>query len=259
MNQDFINYLNVIPGMSVYFAAGMLIFLRFIGFMSLAPVFGRKDIPTILKLSFALLMTIAFVGILEPAKPPANSSYFVLMVLNFVFGSLIGFIAQCVFAAISAAGDMMNTQMGLSSSMMFDPNLKTQSTIMGAFFSLMGTLIFINIGGLYWLFAAFQRSFEVFPLFSTSLPLAKIISMKYLILLTGNVLFIGLQFAAPILIATLGQDIILGIISKTAPQINVFQLSFLFKPVMGVAILMIIMPILINIINDYFIYFSKIY
>ena len=69
----------------------------------------------------------------------------------------------------------------------------------------------------------------------------------------------GLQIASPVLLATMGQDIILGVISKTAPQINVFQLSFLFKPVFGVAILMWIMPILIDIINDYFTSFSNIF
>jgi len=71
-------------------------------------------------------------------------------------------------------------------------------------------------------------------------------------MLTGNVLFIGMQIAAPVLLATLGQDIILGIISKTAPQVNVFQLSFLFKPVLGAAILIWILPILVNVITDFF-------
>ena len=69
----------------------------------------------------------------------------------------------------------------------------------------------------------------------------------------------GLQIASPVLLATLGQDIILGVISKTAPQVNVFQLSFLFKPVVGAAILVWIMPMLVNIINDYFLSFANIF
>ena len=66
------------------------------------------------------------------------------------------------------------------------------------------------------------------------------------------ILFFGLQIASPVLLATLGQDIILGLISKTAPQVNVFQLSFLFKPVFGAAIMVWILPMLVNIITDYF-------
>ena len=109
------------------------------------------------------------------------------------------------------------------------------------------------------MFSAFERSFTLFPIYNTTLPLDKILSMDYLTLITGNVLYIGLQIAAPIFVATLGQDIILGIISKTAPQVNVFQLSFLFKPVLGTAILLFIMPILLNVINDYLTYFSNIF
>ena len=83
--------------------------------------------------------------------------------------------------------------------------------------------------------------------------------MPYLMEITSNVLYMGLQIASPILLATLGQDLILGIISKTAPQVNVFQLSFLFKPVMGAAILIWILPMIMNIITDYFNSFSQIF
>ena len=116
----------------------------------------------------------------------------------------------------------------------------------------MGIIIFIEIGGVYWLFNAFVRSFEIFPIYATSIPLDKIVNMDYLIKMTSNVLYMGLQIASPVLLATLGQDIILGVISKTAPQVNVFQLSFLFKPVFGAAIMVWILPMLVNIITDYF-------
>ena len=130
---------------------------------------------------------------------------------------------------------------------------------MGKFLGLMGLLIFINIGGLYWILNAFIRSFEIFPVYATSLPLEQLINKEYLVTITSNILYVGLQFASPILIATLGQDIILGIISKTAPQINVFQLSFLFKPVMGAALLTFIMPLLFNVVNEYFLSFANIF
>ena len=102
------------------------------------------------------------------------------------------------------------------------------------------------------MFKALIRSFEIFPIYANSIPLDQIINMDYLITMTSNVLYIGLQLAAPILLATLGQDIILGIISRTAPQVNVFQLSFLFKPVFGAAIMIWILPMLVNIITDFF-------
>ena len=93
----------------------------------------------------------------------------------------------------------------------------------------------------------------------THLPLDQIINMDYLVLITSNTFIVGMQIAAPILLATLGQDIILGVISKTAPQVNVFQMSFLFKPVMGALILIWVLPMLVNVIADYFTSFSNVF
>ena len=171
--------------------------------------------------------------------------------LNFTFGAIIGFIANCIISAISAGGDMINTQMGLSSAMVLDPTKGTQTSLLGTFFSYLGFYIFMGVGGIYWIINAFLKSFTIFPIYASSFPLEAIINLDYLIQITSNVLFMGMQIAAPVLLATLGQDIILGIISKTAPQVNVFQLSFLFKPIMGSLILMWILPMLVNTINEY--------
>jgi flagellar biosynthetic protein FliR len=116
----------------------------------------------------------------------------------------------------------------------------------------------MELGGAYWLLTALIHSFEVFPLDGTAVPLAQLVNLDYVVKMSSNVLYMGLQIASPILLATLGQDIILGVISKTAPQVNVFQLSFLFKPVLGAAIMVWILPMLVNIITDYFMSYSQI-
>ncbi len=95
-------------------------------------------------------------------------------------------------------------------------------------------------------------------MYASHIPLAQLIRMDLLIKMSSNTLYMGLQIASPILLATLGQDIILGVISRTAPQVNVFQLSFLFKPVLGAAIMVWILPMLMNIIEEYFLSFANI-
>ena len=259
MLENLLGFIKYFPEFNSSLVAGLLIISRYFGFILVAPVLSRKDIPALFKTAFAFLMTVIFVGILHPDPPPADMVLLVSIVLNFFFGLLIGYVTALIFAAITAAGDMMNMQMGLSSAVMFDPGNKEQTTAIGNFFSFIGTIIFINIGGLYWMISAFQRSFNVFDIYGVGFPLDKVINMNYLVLLTGNVLFIGLQMAAPVLIATLAMDVILGIISKTAPQVNVFQLSFLFKPIVGITILYVLLPLLVNIVSDYFISFAKIY
>lgn len=249
----------IFPQIDTALGVGFLVFVRLLGMMRFAPVFNRKELPAMVKISFAIIFTIIMVMVIKPTPPPQGTKFVYSILINFAFGALIGYIANCILAVVEAGGDMINMQMGLSSAMVLDPTSQTQISILGSFFSLLGVIMFMQIGGIYWLFNAFIRSFTIFPLTAHAIPLTKIINLPYLVTITSNVLYVGLQIAAPILLATLGQDIILGIISKTAPQINVFQLSFLFKPVFGAAILLWIMPMLYNVINDFFLSFSHIF
>ncbi len=246
------------PEFEKYFSAGFIVFARLLGFIRFAPVLNRKEINTIVKLSLALLLTVMITPLLNPGPPPAISPM-LLLLLNFAVGAIIGYIAQLIILAIEAGGDMINTQMGLSSAMVMDPTTNSQTSILSRMITLLAICIFIQLGGLYWLFNALLRSFEIFPVYAVHIPLDKIINLDYLVKTTSNVLYMGLQIASPVLLATLGQDIILGVISKTAPQVNVFQLSFLFKPVFGAAIMIWILPMLVGVISDFFLSFSSIY
>ena len=251
----------IFPELNNSFMVAMLIFTRMMGFMTQAPVLSRKEAPAIVKVSFVLIFTITLTGVIRPtvANIPNNPDMVLLMILNFVVGALIGFLAKVILIAIEAGADMINMQMGLSSAMVLDPASNKQVSLIEKIFSTLGVLIFINMGGIYWLFNAFIRSFDIFPVFAVFIPLEQIVNIDYVIKTTSNVLYMGLQIASPVLLATLGQDIILGTISKTAPQVNVFQLSFLFKPVFGAAILTWIMPMIVNVITDYFLTYSQIF
>ena len=247
------------PEINNALGAGIFIFARVLGFVRFAPVLNRKEIPGMIKISVARILTIILTMTVETGPAPTGTSLILGIILNIAGGMMIGFIANCIVSAIAAAGDMINMQMGLSSAMVLDPTAGAQVSILGNFFGLLAVILFIDVGGVYWLVNALHRSFEIFPVYATAIPMDRLINKEYLVTITSNVLYIGLQIASPVLLATLGQDLILGIISKTAPQVNVFQLSFLFKPVLGAAILLWIMPIIVNVINDYFISFAKIF
>lgn len=250
--------MKMFPVLNTMLGAGIMVFARLIGFVRLAPVFNRKEMPGMVKLSLCLLMTIVITPFVK-SDLMLMDSFFLSILLNIVVGAIIGYMAQLILLAIDAGADMINMQMGLSSAMVLDPTTSSQVSILSKIMSLLGILIFINLGGVYWLIRALMRSFEIFPIYATSIPLNEIVNMQYLISMSSNVLFMGLQIAAPILLATLGQDIILGVISKTAPQVNVFQLSFLFKPVLGAAIMVWILPMLFNIISEYFLSYANIF
>lgn len=250
--------MKMFPMLNANLAAGIMVFARLIGFARLAPVFNRKEIPSMVKLGLILLLTLVITPFVKPNGLMMMDSMFLSIVLNIVVGALVGYMAQLIVLAVDAGADMINMQMGLSSAMVLDPTTSSQVSIMSKLMSLLGILVFIHLGGIYWIIRALIRSFEIFPIYATSIPLEQLVNMPYLISMSSNVLFMGLQIASPVLLATLGQDIILGVISKTAPQVNVFQLSFLFKPVFGAAIMIWILPMLFNIINDYFLSYANI-
>lgn len=244
-------FAKLFPELNLALGAGIMVFSRLLGLMQFAPPFNRKEVPSLVRLSMALIITVIVTMLIKPGPIPPDTSIITGVLLNYAFGAILGYIANCILAAVSAGGDMINTQMGLSSAMVLDPTTRAQTSILGNYFTILGLIIFMSAGGAYWLLNAFIRSFDVFGMYQTVIPLAQVINIDYLVIITSNVLYFGMQLAAPVLLATLGQDIILGIISKTAPQVNVFQLSFLFKPVMGALILIWILPMLINVITDY--------
>jgi len=240
--------------------AGVPIFARVLGMIRFTPFLYRAEFPMLAKVGFALLFTVLLTMTLNPPAPPADKAPFIYsIVVNFAFGAALGFIVNCIITTIEAAGDIINMQMGVSSATVLDPSTNSQISIMGKFFSLIGILIFLSIGGAYWLFSAFVKSFTIFPMYAQGFPLDKIMNMDYLVKLTSNILYVGLQIASPVLLATLGQDIILGVISKTAPQINVFQLSFIFKPVFGAAILIWILPMIYDVIQQFYLSHANIF
>lgn len=259
MESIYSSLIQMFPKINTYLMAGALVFARMLGFFRFCPIFNRKDIPALVKIPMALIVTVFIVPFLSPEKVLTHCDSFTLSILlNVVVGAIIGYMAQLITIAIDCGAEMINMQMGLSSATALDPTTSAQVSILTKMISLMGILIFIHLGGVYWLFKALLRSFEIFPLYSSHVPIAQLVKMDLLIKMSSNTLYMGLQIASPVLLATLAQDIILGVISRTAPQVNVFQLSFLFKPVLGAAIMVWILPMLMNIIEDYFLSFANI-
>ncbi|MBE7705662.1 MAG: flagellar biosynthetic protein FliR [Cyanobacteria bacterium SIG30] len=259
MSDFVVEFAKIFPELNVALGAGIMVFSRMAGLFCLAPIFNRKEIPSMIRISLILIFTVIATMLLKPAPAPDGTSLILGIFLNFLFGLLIGFVANCILQAIMAGGDMINMQMGMSSAMVLDPATKQQTSVLGNYFTFIGLIIFISIGGAYWLFDAFLRSFQIFPMYSVNFDIMGVANLEYVTTITANILFMGMQIASPVLLATLGQDIILGIISKTAPQVNVFQLSFLFKPCLGALILTWILPNIIETITTYISSYSNIF
>ena len=240
------------------FDTGFLIFSRMLGFILIAPVFGRKDVPFNIKMGFCMMLTWVLVWI-APAHMAqrgwVNSDdlwwYLMQVFMNVTVGTFIGFIAACIMEVINAGGSLMNNQIGLSSAMMFDPSSRQQVALTEKLFGFIGLMVFFHIGGVYWLLDAFHRSFEVFPLYTVKMDFAAKVSLDYLVEITGNSLEIGTQLIAPVMVVTMSVDLILGIVNRVAQQIQVFQLSFALKPCIGIGAFLLTLPIFIKLLENY--------
>ena len=169
-------------------------------------------------------------------------------------------IVNCVIAAITAGGDMINTRWVLSSPMVLDPTTRAQTSIIGNAFTLFfrGNYFFMAIGGLYWLvWGLLSEVLKIFPMY-VHRSLDRIINLDSLVLITSNVFLVGMQIAAPVLLATLGQDIILRYDFKnSSPGKRFIRWASFFKPVLGALILATwILPMLMEVITDYITSFS---
>ena len=170
--------IKMFPALNTMLAAGIMVFSRLMGFIRFAPVFNRKEIPAMVKLALCLLLTIIITPFVKTDSLFVMESFTLSIILNIVTGALIGYMAQLILMAVEAGADMINMQMGLSSAMVLEPTTSSQVSILSKIMALFGLLIFINLGGVYWLIRALMRSFEIFPIYATSSPLEQLVSMN---------------------------------------------------------------------------------
>ncbi len=242
---------------------GLLLLARVLAFFFFAPITNRKDVFFNAKMGLALTVTVALIWMVPqaqiPTVTPTLSQFLVLILLNIFVGAFIGTIADIIFKTIAAAGSMMNNQIGLSSAMIFDSSSRAQVMLLDRFFALLGTVLFLNIGGMYWLLDALKRTITVFPIYNYSHPFTQIIDFDYLTMITANTIVVAVQLVAPVIVVTLAIDIMLGVVNRTAQQMPVFQLSFALKPSIGVGVLLATMPIFIEALIHYLQDFSQIF
>jgi flagellar biosynthetic protein FliR len=237
---------------------GLLLFARWLGFITQSPLFSRKDLPMPLKVGLAMLLSLACIGL-----PPLQASAHVLqglslaqflmhLVLNVLLGLLLGFCNKMVFETVTSAGALANNQIGLSAANIMDPTTQQQNALLGPFFGLIGTLMFLSLGGLPWLVKGFVGSLTLMPLHALSHNWFTHLRFEDVVHHSSNLLTIGLMLASPFFVVTIVMDLMLGIVNKTAQQIPVFQISANVKPLVGIIVLYFTLPSLMEMLRYVF-------
>ncbi|MDJ0625870.1 MAG: flagellar biosynthetic protein FliR [Candidatus Caenarcaniphilales bacterium] len=219
----------------------MLIFARVLGFTHLFPAFPQRSFPILVKVAMSLLIAVIISPIVPAAPTDMNSyNFFLSLGLNVLAGMFVAFLTRLVLDIIQVAGEVMDNQLGLNAVSLFDPNLG-QTTTLSLFFNTFGIVMFLYVGGLELTLISFVKSFELFPLTAIDFSTFKI-NMLQVVSLTQKVITFGIIGASPIILVTLFMDIVLGLMSRAAQQINPFSISFSLKPLVGVLVIILTLP-----------------
>lgn len=213
---------------------------RILGMMSTAPVFNSKATPFRIRLGVGLMLTFAIAPVLNAPPPIAPGSWagIGLFVQQIMIGMAMGLTMRIVMSALDIAGEIIGLQMGLSFAMFFDPDTSAQTAVLGEFLSLFATLVFLALNGHLVMIDILVRSFEIAPIggvIFTDKPWLGLLRVA------GLAMASGLLLAMPIVAALLITNIALGVLTRTAPQLNLFAVGFPITSTVGIVILIISM------------------
>jgi flagellar biosynthesis protein FliR len=213
-------------------------FLRILAVFSSAPIFSARSVPMRSRVALAMLVAIcAQAGLPErPVIGLADPQALGVVLQQVVIGVAIGLAVRIVFAAVELAGEVIGLQMGLNYAGFFDPTTNQSTSAVGRFFGNTTMLLFVILNGHLMVLQAVVASFETFPLGTDAFEAVARMRLHEL----GSVVFhYGLWIALPMIGMLLFVNIILGVISRVAPQMNAFAIGFpitLSTGLLGIAI-----------------------
>lgn len=210
--------------------------LRIGAFYFAVPVIGARTVPARTRIILTLFTTILLVPLLPPAPVISILSVeaMVLIVKEVVIGLAIGFVVQIVLHAFVLAGQFIALKMGLGFAAMNDPSSGVSVTVLSQFYLLLSTLLFLSINGHIVVIQLMVDSFTTLPIAGpglTSESFLGIVSM-------GSWMFnVALVIALPLFTSMLIVNMSFGVMSRSAPQMNIFAVGFPITLVFGLLLM----------------------
>lgn len=242
-----------------FYAAALawaLIFSRVFAMLLLVPFLGGRAVPGRIRIMMGLVLTTFVFYFLHENivdKMPDDKSVLIALFLKEIFfGMSIGIVTIMCFYAIEAGGRIVDNQRGSANAQIFLPALG-QVSIFGLFKFWVGLALFCAVSGHIVFLRAFLESFITVPVFSMPNVSPGVTPfLKLMIRMSADVLIWGTQLAAPVLIGIFLTDMVLGIANKMAPQIPVFEIGFMLKGYVGVAMVYFSIYVLTKQMDDFF-------
>jgi flagellar biosynthetic protein FliR len=216
-------------------------FMRVTGMLIVAPMFSTRTVPVQIRMMATLLITMVMAPVLPqmPLLDPFTLAGVLQIANQFMIGLAMGFVLSMIFAAYTVAAQAMGMSMGLGFAMAVDPNNGIQVPVLAQFYVLFATLIFMSINGHLLIIDTLRESFTVMPVGEHGLTRESIWS----IVVWAKMIFIwGVKIALPIIVTLLLINVSFGVVTRAAPQLNIFAVGFPVSIMVGFWLVMVSLP-----------------
>jgi flagellar biosynthetic protein FliR len=210
--------------------AVMLGAVRTGAFMIISPPFNSRLIPGTIKVLLSIGLTLPLAPYLRGTLPSLETPDLIASAALQVFvGAGLGFIVAVLFAALQAAGDLLDLFGGFTLAMGYDPLSQNQSSVFGRFYNLVAATILFASEGHQLILRGFLQSFRTLPL-NMTFDLGTF--SELLLKGVGEMFLAALQIAGPLIAVLFLTDVAFGLLNRVAPALNAFQLGFPAKIMM---------------------------
>ena len=202
-----------------------LVLGRIAGIFAAIPLFGGRRVPLNVRAAAILAMTIVLFPIVRgniPQLPGDSISLVILIVRESLIGLSLSLLSQVIFAAVEFCGQMIGGQMGLSMASMFDPDMG-QVTVISNFQDLLAMLLFMSLGIHHIFIRAIVESYSLVPVGAWHMSEGLI---HFFVVTISGLFVLAIKLAAPVMVSLLASAVILGIMARSFPQMNIFMISF---------------------------------
>lgn len=226
-----------------YLDTFLLIFVRVLGLLIVVPIFSNQNVPQMSKVALAVFTSMIVLSTSSLQAPVSSENvvaFGLAVILEFIVGYTIGFGAYVVFSILSLSGQFIDMQIGFSMVNVFDPMSQIQLTITGNLYYYMLIMITLITNAHHYFLRAFLESFTYIPLggmvISPGLNDALIGFMN-------NYFSMALRIATPIFFVMLITNVILGVLARAVPQLNMFVIGFPIKILFGLSTIFIMLTV----------------
>lgn len=229
-----------------YFLA---ILVRVMGAMALAPIFANQNVTRRAKLFIGIAIAFAIFNVYPyvPLNYTTFIEYTVILLKELMVGLTIGFTANITLTILNMAGQFIDREMGFSMVSNFDPTMNTDATITAQFYNMLAMVLMLCTNMHYFVISALADSFTLIPLGNVVIDSGTILDkmVQYM----TNYFTIALRICLPMLIVIMLLNVVLGVLAKTAPQMNMFVVGIQLKVFSGFAVLVVTIGFLPNIVQ----------